>query len=83
MTCNTHTLPLAASQHSWTHWAIDTVKNGWHAYWQNRHDRATMFLLQSLSDRTLADIGVHRSEIASVVGSHGKGRKLDYHAVWE
>jgi uncharacterized protein YjiS (DUF1127 family) len=39
------------------------------AYWRRRVERATVFILHSLDDRTLKDIGIDRSEIESVVYS--------------
>jgi uncharacterized protein YjiS (DUF1127 family) len=39
----------------------------WRAYWNWRARKATIRILQSLDDRTLKDIGVHPSEITSLV----------------
>jgi uncharacterized protein YjiS (DUF1127 family) len=49
-------------------------QNAWRAYWRRRTERATLFMLQSLDDRTLKDIGIDRSEIGSVVYC-GQGRR--------
>ena len=38
----------------------------WRSYWRRRAERATLFVLHSLDDRTLKDIGIDRSEIESV-----------------
>jgi uncharacterized protein YjiS (DUF1127 family) len=43
------------------------ARRGWQTYWQRRARRATVLLLASLDDRTLHDIGLSPSEIASVV----------------
>lgn len=49
-------------------WRIRSAFRGaWRAYWRHRAERATLFMLQSLDDRTLKDIGIDRSEIGSVV----------------
>jgi uncharacterized protein YjiS (DUF1127 family) len=45
----------------------DALQSAWRAYWRRRAERATQFILQSLDDRTLKDIGIDRSEIDSVV----------------
>jgi uncharacterized protein YjiS (DUF1127 family) len=39
----------------------------WRAYWRRRAERAMQFVLQSLDDRTLKDIGIDRSEIDPVI----------------
>lgn len=39
----------------------------WHAYWVRRAQKATIWMLQSLDDRTLHDIGVARCEIEAQV----------------
>jgi uncharacterized protein YjiS (DUF1127 family) len=44
-----------------------TLGTMWRNYWRRRVERATVFMLQSLDDRTLKDIAVNRSEIKSVV----------------
>src|SRR5207247_961545 len=45
----------------------DFVRQAWHAYWARKARRATVYMLRSLDDHALHDIGVHRSEIESVV----------------
>jgi uncharacterized protein YjiS (DUF1127 family) len=47
----------------------------WRNYWRRRVDRAAIFMLQSLDNRMLKDIGIDRSEIASVVRDVGDGRR--------
>lgn len=42
-------------------------QGAWRKYWRRRAERATLFILHSLDDRTLKDIGMDRSEIESVV----------------
>ncbi len=39
----------------------------WTRYWQRRTRIATVALLRALDDRTLKDLGLHRSEIGSLV----------------
>lgn len=76
-------LSLQSSAHTWFEKARAGFGAHWDAYWQRKHDRATRLLLRSLSDRTLNDIGLHRSEIESLVSSKGSGRRLTYRPVWE
>lgn len=45
----------------------DAAKTIWVAYWARKAERDTVWVLQSLDDRTLKDIGIDRSEIESVV----------------
>ena len=45
----------------------DVVRRAWAGYWTRRAKRATVLVLRSLDSRTLKDIGLHRSEIESVV----------------
>ena len=47
--------------------ASDVVRSAWAGYWVRRAERATVFALHALDDRTLKDIGMDRSEIESVV----------------
>lgn len=52
-----------------------TIKGLWLAYWNHQARQATAMLLDSLDDRTLADIGFKRSEILSTVfGSPDRAR---------
>jgi uncharacterized protein YjiS (DUF1127 family) len=51
-----------------------TVARWWDGYWSKRAQSATVYVLRSLDDRTLRDIGVNRSEIESVVYSSSGDR---------
>lgn len=44
----------------------ERIASGWHAFLYRRRVRATERMLLGLSDRTLKDIGIHRSEINSL-----------------
>ena len=56
-------------------WHIRGILEGaWRSYWRRRAECATLFMLQSLDDRTLKDIGIDRSEIGSVVYGGGERR---------
>ena len=52
----------------------DAVKGAWVGYWTHRAERATVFALHALDDRTLKDIGMDRSEIESVVYARARDR---------
>jgi uncharacterized protein YjiS (DUF1127 family) len=78
MTCSTQFLPAAAEPASWAQWALGAIKGQWNAYWRYRHQRATVFLLHSLCDRALEDIGLHRTEIESVVYGRPGERTVHY-----
>jgi uncharacterized protein YjiS (DUF1127 family) len=54
------------------------LKSWWDAYWTLRSQRATVFMLRSLDDRSLQDIGVDRSEIESVIYGTPGDRRLRY-----
>lgn len=54
----------------------------WNAYWDQQARRATAMILHALDDRTLADIGLRRSEISGFVyGPAEEGRRA-YDAAW-
>ena len=45
----------------------------WATYWESRTRAATVAILRALDDRTLKDMGLHRSEIGSLVyGTRGE-----------
>jgi uncharacterized protein YjiS (DUF1127 family) len=56
-----------------------TLRAMWRGYWQRRVTRATVFMLQSLDDRALKDLGIDRTEIQSVVheGCQGRRRRME------
>lgn len=58
------------------------VLGGWRAYWDWRARKATVLILRSLDCRTLHDIGIHPSEIESLVYSGGSDRCRRYDAIW-
>jgi len=45
---------------------------------RRRRARMTRRILEGLDDRTLHDIGVHRSQIGSVVGARGGDHRVHY-----
>jgi uncharacterized protein YjiS (DUF1127 family) len=55
----------------------------WRAYWVHRAQRASIVLLSSLDDRTLADIGLTRSEIEPVVRHKSRQRLRHYAPDWQ
>jgi uncharacterized protein YjiS (DUF1127 family) len=52
----------------------EAVKRAWVGYWTHRARRATVYVLHTLDDRTLKDIGMDRSEIESVVYAQPRDR---------
>ena len=71
---NSHTPSLRLAQY---------LRQLWRAYWAHRARRASIVLLSSLDDRTLADIGLARSEIESVVREKSKHRLRHYAPHWQ
>ena len=60
----------------------DAVRSAWAGYWTRKAERATVLVLRSLDSRTLKDIGLHRSEIESVVyGQDANNRASDRRAI--
>jgi uncharacterized protein YjiS (DUF1127 family) len=51
------------------------LARGWRAYWDWHLRRTTVLILQSLSPRTLHDIGIHASEIESVACDAARDRR--------
>jgi uncharacterized protein YjiS (DUF1127 family) len=64
-------------------WVVQSLRNLWRAYWARRARRASILLLSSLDDRTLADIGLARSEIESVVHDRSRQRMRYYEPGWQ
>lgn len=48
----------------------------WCRHQRNRRQKATIRLLGGLDDRTLKDIGLHRSEIESAFAPHADDRRI-------
>jgi len=84
MTCTT--IPadaMSVESASQTQGLTAFLKGWWDAYTARRARRATVYLLQSLGDRTLQDIGIDRSEIESVVYGKSGDRQRRYEPHWE
>ena len=62
---------------------VQYLRDLWRAYWAHRARRTSIVLLSSLDDRTLADIGLARSEIESVVREKSKHRLRHYTPDWQ
>ncbi len=75
MQSSTHVL---SAPHTGARVAATVLKGWWDAYWKRRAQRVTVFMLQSLDDRGLHDIGLDRSEITSVVYGKLDERQLRY-----
>jgi uncharacterized protein YjiS (DUF1127 family) len=63
-----------STQASWT----ETVKRLLHRYSEYRKKRRAFAELRSLDPRTLKDMGVDRSEAASIVYGGTRGRRRGY-----
>ena len=80
----TQALCTASPAHAGTaHGTAQFVTGLWRAYWERRARKASVFLLRSLDNRTLDDIGLHRSEIESLVYDKSKDRRRRYEPNWE
>ncbi|HEY7086079.1 MAG TPA: DUF1127 domain-containing protein [Hyphomicrobiaceae bacterium] len=62
---------------------VHSLSDLWRAYWAHRARRASIILLSSLDDRTLADIGLGRSEIEAVVREKSRTRLRHYAPDWQ
>ena len=58
------------------------VRRWWRTYWDWRARKATILILRSLDCRTLHDIGIHPSEIESLVDGRDGDRRQRYDAAW-
>jgi uncharacterized protein YjiS (DUF1127 family) len=78
----THVLPAHSAASALSRRISASVKSAWRDYWTRKTRRATVLILHALDDRTLKDIGMHRSEIESIVysqagnGAHQGGRLI-------
>jgi uncharacterized protein YjiS (DUF1127 family) len=63
-----------------THRIASALRSMWTAYWAYKAEQATAFVLHSLDDRTLKDIGMDRSEIESVVHNPSSDRRVTLRA---
>jgi len=61
---------------------VHSLRDLWRAYWAHRARRASIVLLSSLDDRTLADIGLARSEVEAVVREKSRQRLRHYAPDW-
>jgi len=62
---------------------VRSLRHLWRTYWAYRARRASIVLLSSLDDRTLADIGLARSEVEAVVREKSRQRLRHYAPDWE
>ena len=62
---------------------VRSLRDLWRAYWAHRARRASIVLLSSLDDRTLADIGLARSEVEAVMREKSRQRLRHYAPDWE
>ena len=83
MSFETHAIYGSSQSHASGHGLAGTVKGLWRGYWEHRARKASVRLLSSLDNRTLDDIGMHRSEIESFVYSRSKDRLRRYEPNWE
>jgi uncharacterized protein YjiS (DUF1127 family) len=61
------TLPEAEPGRGLLHWIADTMRGWVRAYIEHRALRSAERVLQGMDDRMLADIGMTRGEITSIV----------------
>lgn len=59
---------------------VALITAGWRRLLRRRRQRATARTLQGLSDRTLRDVGLNRSEIEAVAYTDGRDRWPDRYA---
>jgi len=82
MTCTQLTAARFQHRSSLAIRAAGAVKRWWYAYWGWRARKATVLILHSLECRTLHDIGIHPSEIESLVHGRDGDRRRRYDAAW-
>ena len=83
MSSGTHAICSSPQSHASGHGLAQAVNRLWRSYWERRARKASIFLLSSLDNRTLEDIGMHRSEIESFVHNRSKERLRRYETSWE
>lgn len=83
MSFETHAIHGSSQSQASSNGLAHAVKGLWRGYWEHRAKKASVRLLRSLDNRTLDDIGMHRSEIESYVYDKYKERMRRYQGHWE
>ena len=68
----TYNSGTSTADHTTLRWLSDTAASLWQHYRAWRRIRATADVLHGLSDHTLKDIGIDRSEIDSIARNPGR-----------
>ena len=74
-----HTATIRTRHHhagSLTHRLSGRLHDAWAAFLAYRAERETVRMLRSLDNRTLKDIGLHRSEIESLAHNPASERRI-------
>ena len=82
MTCTELTTTTDRAPASLLGWGATLARKAWHAYWDWRARQVTLYILRSLDDRTLRDIGVGPDEIESFVYGRQGERTRTYNKSW-
>ena len=69
--------PRQAPAQTMTKRLVTALAGAWTTYWTERAERATVYMLHSLDNRTLKDIGIDRSEIESVARHRARERRVE------
>jgi uncharacterized protein YjiS (DUF1127 family) len=62
--------------------AVAAIRRMWRAYCDRQARRATAVIMHALDDRTLADIGLRRTEIESLLADDSDSHRRRYDPDW-